>query len=149
MVNSIKEKGTQGLALMITKPARSANLVEENNDGDATYTASVRVYSFDHLLIVVDTDRVRADEIAELVSSAAEYTGSIHQAINATVTTEGNGYRVQLPPATDAGFRAGDRAPVHTSRGVLIITTDDGTSASREATRIARELKGLRDDQLS
>ena len=53
MVNEIKQSGTDGLALQVTKPARSAGLVEENSDGEATSLADVRVYAFDHLLLVL------------------------------------------------------------------------------------------------
>jgi hypothetical protein len=149
MVNQIKRSGTEGVALQITKPARAAELVEETEDGTATYRADVRVYSFDHLLLVVDREKVSNEHIAELVASAARDTRSIHRAMDSTVHIAGNGYQVQLPPAADAGFSEGDRAPCHTARGVLVISKDDGTAAGADAARLARDLVTIRRDQLS
>lgn len=113
MANQIKSSGAAGLALQITKPARSAGLVEENADGDAVSLADVRVYAFDHLLLVVDRERVSTEHIAELVIAATRDTSSIYRAMDATVQIAGHGYQVQLPPAQDAGFAKGDRAPTH------------------------------------
>lgn len=62
MGNSIKRSG-EGLALQITEDARSAGLVEENNEGEATRLAEVRVHSFDDLLLVVDRDTDRRPEL--------------------------------------------------------------------------------------
>jgi hypothetical protein len=149
MANQIKESGTEGLALQITKPARAAELVEENSDGDATYRADVRVYSFEHVLLVVDVDTVSPTHTAELVASAARDTNSIYRAMNASVQIAGNGYQVQLPPARDADFTEGDRAPCHTARGVLIISKDDGTAAGADAARLARDLVTIRKEQLT
>ncbi len=149
MANTIKESGTEGLALQVTKPARAAELVEETSEGDATYRADVRVYSFDYVLLVVDITRVSADHIAELVASAARDTDSIYRAMDASVQTAGNGYQVQLPPARDAGFQEGDRAPCHTARGVLVISKDDGTFAGVDAARLARDLVTIRKEQVT
>jgi hypothetical protein len=149
MVNQIKESGTEGLALQITKPARAAELVEENSEGESTYRADVRVYAFDHLLLVVDVDKVPTRHTAELVASASRDTKSIYRAMDASVQIAGNGYQVQLPPARDAGFQEGDRAPCHTGRGILIITKDDGTSAAADATRLARDIVTIRTEQVS
>jgi hypothetical protein len=74
MVNQIKESGTEGLALQITKPARAAELVEENSEGAPTSLADVRVYSFQHMLLVVDVEAVAATEIAELALRGSSYT---------------------------------------------------------------------------
>ncbi len=148
MVNQIKESGTEGLALQITKPARAAELVEESNEGDLTYRADVRVYAFDHLLLVIDVETVSAHHTAALVASAARDTKSIYRAMNASVQIAGNGCQVQLPPARDAGFQEGDRAPCHTARGVLVITKDDGTSTAADATSLARDLVSIRTEQL-
>lgn len=127
---------------------RATELVEENSEGDATYRADVRVYSFDNLLLVVDVDKMSAADIAELVASAARDTKSIYRALEATVQIAGNGYQVQLPPATDAGFREGDRAACHPARGMLAITKDDGTSAGSDAVRLARDLVTIRREQV-
>src|SRR6056297_1959134 len=102
MVNTIKQSGTEGLALQITRPARSANLVEEDSNGEPTELAEVLVYAFDHLLLVVDSERVQTAQRAELVASAARDTCSIYRAMGAAVQIAGHGYQVQLPPARDA-----------------------------------------------
>jgi hypothetical protein len=149
MTNKIKKSGTEGLALQITKPARAAELVEENSDGDATYRADVRVYAFSHLLLIVDIETVSTRQIAELVAAAARDTKSIYRAVDASIQTAGNGYQVQLPPAREAGFQEGDRAPCHTGRSVLIISNNDGTSAGTDAARLAQDLITIRNDQLS
>jgi len=143
MANSIKLSGEDGLALQVTKPARSAGLVEENGEGDATYLASVRVYSFEDLLVVAsrDTDHLKTEAVAELVASTTRDTASVYQAINASVHISGNGYQVQLPPAEDAGFYQGDTAPVKSLPGLLLIYCD-------RSQRLADDLASLRRDQL-
>jgi hypothetical protein len=147
MVNEIKHSGADGLALQVTKPARSAGLVEENSDGEATSLADVRVYAFDHLLLVIDLDAVATEDVAELVVAAARDTMSIHRAMDATVQIAGHGYQVQLPPATDAGFTDGDRAPCHPAPGILVIFRDNGTSAGANAARLAQDIVTLRNEQ--
>jgi len=143
MANSIKSSGEDGLALQVTKPARSAGLVEENNEGNATYLANVRVYSFEDLLIAasLDTDHLKPEAIAELVASATRDTASVYQAINASVHISGDGYQVQLPPAEDAGFYQGDTAPVKPLPGLLFIYRD-------RLKRLVDGLAVLRRDQL-
>jgi RNA polymerase subunit RPABC4/transcription elongation factor Spt4 len=148
MVNKIKRSGTEGVALQITRPARSAALVEEDADGNPVYRADVLVYAFDHLLLVIDTDRVQIAHRAELVASAARDTESIHRAMEAAVQIAGNGYQVQLPPARDAGFSEGDRAPCQTAPGMLVVTKQDGTSAGADAVRLGRDLVTIRNDQI-
>lgn len=66
-----------GLALQVTKPARSAGLVEEDADGDTRHRAAVVAYGFDDLILVLDrdTDRVPMADRAELVTLAASETG--------------------------------------------------------------------------
>ncbi len=149
MVNQIKDSGTEGLALQITKPGRAAELIEENSDGNATYRADVRVYSFDYLMIVIDINKVSATHTAEIVASASRDTGSIYRAMDASVQVAGNGYQVQLPPARDAGFTEGERALCHTARGVLVISRDDGTAAGIDAARLARDLVTIRKEQVT
>ncbi len=143
MANSIKPSGEDGLALQVTKPARSAGLVEENGEGDATYLADVRVYSFEDLLLVAsrNTDHLKPAAIAELVASATRDTATVYQAINASVHISGDGYQVQLPPAEDAGFHQGDTAPVKSLSGILLIYRD-------RSERLANDLASLRRDQL-
>lgn len=143
MGNEIKSSGEDGRALQITKPARSAALVEENNEGDATYRADVRVYTFDDLLLVVDrdTDRVKDVAVAELVASAARDTGSVYRAGHSSVTIAGNGYQVQLPNAQDAGFYVDTETRVSTAPGVLVIYRD-------RSARLAEDLVSIRRDQV-
>lgn len=123
MVNSIKQSA-DGLALQITQPARDAGLVVESAQGDVVDMAEVFVYGFDNLLLVVDANAVSQRQRANLVSLAARRTGSIYGGYRAEVTTAGNGYQVQLPGASDAMFSVGDRAPVHTAEGVLVVLRD-------------------------
>ena len=144
MANKIKPSGADGLALQDTKPARAAGLVDENPDGDATYLADVRVYAFDQLLLVVNRDTVDTPAVTDLAVMAARDTDSIHRAMDASIQIAGNGYQVQLPPATDAGFTEGDRAPCHPAPGVLVISTDDGTPAGADSARLAADLVSLR-----
>ena len=148
MVNEIKHSGADGLALQITKPARSAGLVEENSEGEATSLADVRVYAFDHLLLVIDIDAVATEDITELVVAAARDTKSIHRAMDATVQIAGHGYQVQLPPATDAGFTEGDQAPCHPAPGLLVISKDNGTSVGSDVARLAQDIVTLRKEQI-
>lgn len=146
-MNRIKQSGTDGLALQITHPARAADFVDEDSDGNATYRADVLVYAFDHLLVVIDTERVQTAHRAELVASAARDTDSIYRAMEATVQIAGNGYQVQLPPARDAGFSEGGQAPCQTASGLLVISKQDGTSAGADAARLGRDLVTIRSDQ--
>ncbi len=145
MPNSIKTSG-EGLALQVTKQARSAGLVEENNDGEATRLAEVRVFSFDNLLLVVDRDtgQIKEKHVAELAASAARDTKSIHQAVNASLQIAGHGYQVQLPPARDAGFQEGDTAICQPAPGVLVIHRH-----SEDAARLAEDLASQRRMQVN
>jgi hypothetical protein len=138
VVNSIKTSA-DGLALQVTKPARQAGLVVEDADGNWTQLADVYAYGFDDLLLVIDQS-VSMRHRAELVSSAAGDTGSIHVGYPASVTEAGNGYQVQLPGCKAAGFTKGDRAPVHTAPGLLVI--HDGTQR-----RLANDLTTQRHAQ--
>jgi hypothetical protein len=82
-MNSIKRSGVGGVALQITKDARTSGLVDETQDGDTTHRAEVRVYAFNDLLLVVDLDKVSDEHIAALVARGATQTNSIHQAVDA------------------------------------------------------------------
>ncbi|WP_227379514.1 hypothetical protein [Haladaptatus halobius] len=76
MPNKIKRSG-DGLALQVTQPARAAKLVEETDD-ETTRLSTIRVFAFDKLLLVIDIDRVKNENVVELVTSAALDTVSIH-----------------------------------------------------------------------
>ena len=121
MPNTIKESAG-GQALQVTTAARDAGLVEENSEGEATRLTEVWVYGFDGLLLVVDADTLSAGDRAELVASAAGDTDSIYVGDQSVLSIAGNGYQVQLPGASTAGFDVGDTAPVSTAKGVLAIS---------------------------
>jgi hypothetical protein len=123
MVNSIKQSA-DGLALQVTREARKAGLVSEDSDGNATDLSDVHVYGFDDLLVIIDTT-VAAGDRAELVATAAQDTGSVHQGSMSTLAVAGNGYQVQLPGCDAAGFAQGDDGHVRAADGVLFI--HDGT----------------------
>lgn len=146
-MNAIKQSGADGLALQVTKPARAAGLVEEAGD-ETTYRADVRVWSFDHFLLVVDLDRVSETHCSELVVKAAKDSDSVYRAMDSKIQIAGNGYQVQLPPAEDAGFEVGDRAPCRPVPGVMGISLDDGTAAGREAARLGADLVSIRKSQV-
>ena len=141
MVNSIKQSA-EGLALQITKPAREAGLVVEGSDGTATRRAEVYVYGFDDLLLLIDAKHVAVNHRAELVSTAASDTDSIHCGAKATVEIAGNGYQIQLPGCTDAGFARGDTAPITVGDGILVIH-------NRDSSRLTNDLITIRNQQVS
>lgn len=143
MGNNVKQSGADGLALQVTKPARSAGLVEENDEGDATYLADVRVYSFDDLLLVVDrdTNRLGNEAVAALVATAARDTKSVYRGMNASLQIAGNGYQVQLPPAEDAGFYEGQSTQVKFAPGLLVVCRG-------RSKRLAADLVTIRTGQL-
>jgi hypothetical protein len=149
MANQIKSSGADGFALQVTKPARAAEHVEEDEDGEATYLANVRVFAFDQLLLVIDRKTVTTEHTTELVVAAAQDTDSIYRAMDASVQIAGNGYQIQLPPAEDAGFREGDTAPCQSARGVLVISKDDGTGKGADSARLAADLVAIRNEQLN
>jgi len=64
MANQIKASGATGTALQVTTPARTAGFVEETEEGDVTYLSEVRVFAFDHLLLVVDLVTIRNEQQA-------------------------------------------------------------------------------------
>lgn len=143
MLNVLKQSG-EGLALQVTKPARTGGLVEENADGEPAWRAEVLVYAFDEMLLVIDVGRVAVSDRAELVASAARDTESIYRAGGARIQIAGNGYQVNLPPAEDAGFDVGDAAPLHPAPGLLVVTTDDC-----QVSRLAADLVTIRRGQVS
>lgn len=144
-MNRIKNSG-DGVALQITKAARSAGFVEETEDGNVTRRAEVRVFAVDGVLVVFDLERMSTAEISEIVISAASDTDSVYRAMDATVKRAGNGFQVQLLPATDAGFEVGDRAGTHPATGMVVIAKGDGPQA-RQASRLAADLVTIRYEQ--
>lgn len=141
MPNSIKSTSADAVALQITREARDAGLVDEQDD-DVTRLAPVNVYAFDGLLLVVDRDRVDDRDVVELVTAAAQDTDTIYPGGSVKVTTRGEGYQTPLPGAADAGFNVGDAAPTSTAPGVLVIHREgDG--------RLARDIRTIREGQVA
>lgn len=139
--NQIK-KSASGVALQVTEEARTAQLVEENPEGEARRLAPVRVYGFDDFLLVVDRERVAPAQVAELVRTASKARDSIYRGGDAQVQIAGNGYQVQLPGAKDAGFQIGDKAPVSSSSsawGVVCIFRDSKNTLESDVLTIRRE----------
>jgi len=137
MANHIKQSGADGLALQVTTEARTAGLVIERGE-DRVDRADVRVYAFDGLLLVVDRD-LTDELVAELVAAGAQDTESVYRALDATITAAGNGSQVQLPPAEDAGFEVGDRAPVLTASDILVIHSANTVRLANDLITIRRE----------
>lgn len=140
MGNLIK-KSAGGLALQVTREARSAGLVEEDADGAATRLAPVHVFGVDDLLIVAETDRIEIDCRAHLVATAVSDTESVSPGGTATVEIAGNGYQLQLPGCDRAGLHPGDDGHCATAPGLLFI--HDGTQ-----TRLVSDLRAIRTEQL-
>ncbi len=138
-MNSIRESG-HGLGLQVTREARTAGLVEENEDGEATHLARVRVYGFDELLLVValDSDRLTNEEIAVLVAETATSTKSIFQGIDASIQESGNGYLVQLPGVRDSGLRKGEEVRCQSAPDLLVIHRDRGGVAQQASEIVKR-----------
>jgi hypothetical protein len=118
MANSVKQSG-QGPALWVTKQAQAADLAETTSKDGAegverwAYLANVRVYGFDGALLVVDTEKMATNKIAELVASAAGDTDSIYLGASASIRTAGNGCMFSLPDLAPTGLEIGDTAPAH------------------------------------
>lgn len=140
MPNSIKSTGADAVALQITREARDAGLVDEQDD-DVTRLAPLNVYAFDGLLLVTDRERVDDRDVVELVTAAAQDAGSIYPGGSVQVTIRGEGYQVQLPGAADAGFNVGDAAPCSSAPGVLVIHREGNE-------RLAWDLKTIREGQV-
>mgnify|MGYP000146682648 FL=1 len=141
--HKIKAAG-DGLARQATKAIRAAGLVDESTvDGEMGEGRDVIVYGFDGLLMAVDVEHVSKDDRAELVSSAAADTGSIHLGQRATVSVRGNGYQVYLPGCEAAGLYEGNKAATTAADGVLLVYSPGDSDAAR----LAEDLWAIRDEQ--
>ena len=138
MPNQLTTTG-DGLALQVTKPVRSAGLVEEDANGETTSRSTVVAYGFDDLILVIDRDmeRVPMTDRAELVALAASETDSIYRGIDTRIQHSGNGYRVQVP-TTGTGFNAGDGLPCHSAPGLLVMAPLDASVGKRELLEMRR-----------
>ncbi|WP_435175668.1 hypothetical protein [Halorussus sp. AFM4] len=154
MPNSMKVVGDSGhLGLQVTRPVRDAGLVEElkpeeraedENPPYPNYRAAIRIHAFDGLILILDRDRVAQSDAAELVAHAIEETQTVFSALNAIVSIMGQGYMVQLPNGSEAGFEEGDTAPVQVSPNILVIHNE-----SDESVELATELASMRETQVS
>ncbi|MDL0137974.1 hypothetical protein PNP85_00390 [Halobacterium salinarum] len=145
MANAIKKSG-DGLALQITRPARTATLVAEDNDNTTTRLARTRIHAFDGLLVAIDVDRVPDGAEAELVATAAADTNTAYRAVTAAIQIAGNGYQLQLPNTVDAGLHEGDTPTVTTAPGVLIIAHNE-TDTETNSVRVGKDLATIRREQ--
>jgi|AntDeeMinimDraft_4_1070355.scaffolds.fasta_scaffold03601_3 hypothetical protein len=145
MANSIK-RPSDGLAYQITRPAREAGLVEENEEGDASYLATVRVHAVDGLLLIVDVDDLTNEEEADLHATAIQDTDSTYTSIEGSVTPSGNGYQVQVSNAPDANLMEGDTPSETTAPGVVILAGKSRNGGSID--RLASDLATIRNDQI-
>lgn len=118
--NRIK-KSSGGLALQITKPARQAGFVIEDNDGLATRRADVLVYGFDNLILLFDKSHASAENRSDIIKKAVDGTQSIHRGEKATVEMAGNGYQIQLPGCQEAGINKGDTLSILVADGLVIL----------------------------
>lgn len=141
MPNAIKSTGADAVALQVTREARDAGLVDEQDD-DTTRLAEVNVYAFDGALLVTDRERVDDADVVELVTATAEDTDSIYPGAWVSISIRGEGYQIPLPGAVDAGFRVGDTAPTSTAPGVLVIVREGNE-------RLARDLRTIREEQVA
>lgn len=141
MPNTIEESG-DGVALQVATPARKAELITEDSEGEPTSLAAVRVYAFNNVLLVVDRDKMDTRTVAELVAVTAKDTKSIYQGIDASVQKGNNGVTVQLPPADDAGFAVGDVAVAHPAPNLLVIT-----KRNQDGAQLAADIVAMRRDQ--
>ena len=120
MPNKLK-KSAGGTAIQITKAARQAGMLKDNNDENPKL-AKVRIYSFDRLLVAIDIERMNQKEISEIIIQAIEETQTVFDAQKAGIQSAGNGYQLQLPPAEDAGFEIGDMLECQSAPSLLIFT---------------------------
>lgn len=112
----------------MTKPVRSAGLVEESPNEKVLTTERTSLFAFDGVLLAVD--RVPMGDRAELVALAA--TRSTHPASYIRIHHSGStGYRAQMTVAEDAGFVEGDSLHCHAA-GVLLMAPLDGDAPTRE-----------------
>jgi hypothetical protein len=135
MANTLQKwSEDDSLTLQVTRPARDrAGLVDEDADGEPIHLADVFVYVFDDVLLVVDAVKVSAADRAQLVAVASQQTDSIYSGRQTSITTAGNGYKVNLPGCSDGGFTQGQTAPVVAGPGMLAIhRLDEGSDVAQQ-----------------
>lgn len=128
--NNIKtSSGSQIELLQVTRPARKAEFVEEQERDTpegirqvATYLADVRVHAVRDHVVVIDIDRVGTAEEAELVAEAITGTETAYRTAESTVSISGHGYQIGLPVATDAGMYIHDTITMDAVSGMIVCT---------------------------
>lgn len=141
MPNRLKDSG-DGVALQVTKPAREAGLVNEDNTGKSMSLATVSVYVFNNVLLVVDREKMDTQTVADLLAVTAKDTKRIYRGIDASVQEVDDSVMVQLPPADLAGFTVGDVAVAHPAPNLLVIT-----KRNQDGVQLADDIVTMRRDQ--
>jgi hypothetical protein len=166
--NVLRESGG-GARIHVTREANTAELAVESSNDNQTRPdswrelADVRIYGFDGAMLVVNHHKMSSAEIAELVTSAARDTSSIHLALESSIRTSGNGLALTPSGYEHAGFRIGDKLSIHPARDILVLTPfspDDeseqdspeyaafSSSDAHDRLRLAQDLIYLRKEQL-
>lgn len=138
---TLKPSG-HGLAVTAIREIRSAGLAEQRPNGEWRRRSDTIVYGVNHLLLIIDRERVPLEPRAHLVATAAKDSGSLHEGKKASIHAAGDGVKAQLPGAEDAGFDAEDSVSLHTADHLLLVT-----DSSRGANRLAQDLVSIRRDQ--
>lgn len=141
MPNRLKDSG-ESVALTVTKPAREAGLVGEESTDDSTSPATVCVYAFNDVLLVVDREEMDTQSVADLLAVTANDTKKIYCGMDASVREVNDSVTVELPPADIVGFTTGDVAVAHPAPNLLVIT-----NRNRDSTQLARDIVTMRRDQ--
>lgn len=119
------------LALQATTALRDAGLVAYSRDesgqliGDSIDRSDVWVVGFDNLLLTVGQEAVSDPHRLELIQAALRDTESLYHCEPASVSQSGNGFQVQLPGATRAGFRKGETVHCRQYNGIVCIHPED------------------------
>lgn len=143
MPNKLKGSG-EGVALQVTKAAREAGLVNEDSRGKSMSLATVCVYSFNNVLLVVDREEMDTQTVADLLAVTAKDTKRIYRGVDASMEEVNDGVTVQLPPADVAGFTVGDVAVAHPAPNLLVITKRNPDGA-----QLANDIVSMRRDQVA
>ena len=141
MPNRLTDSG-DGVALQVTQPAQEAGLVDEESTDNSLSLATVCVYAFNNVLLVVDREEIDTQTVADLLAVTANDTKRIYRGIDASVQEVNDGVTVQLPPADVAGFTVGDVAVAHPAPNLLVIT-----KRNPNGTQLAAEIVSMRRDQ--
>lgn len=115
---------SEGLALQATGCIQRAGLVNKSTTKDEIGAGrDVIVYGFDDALMIVDEDttHVYTGHRAELLSSAAEESGSIHFGQRSTVSCRDSEYLAHLSGCEAAGIYENNEVGMKAVDGVLFV----------------------------